>query len=109
MPEHTISETIVVVTEALEGPAVGRWRDHIAAAAEFAPRLVVDLRRSSRIDADATVMFLKIHRAMVRADGRLLLRGPGEQILPMLALARVTQVLNIEEPASDSPVSTQTR
>jgi anti-anti-sigma regulatory factor len=97
MPEHTIPETTVVVTEALEGAAVKRWSGTIAAAAALEPRLlVIDLSRSPRIDASAIVMLLQAHRTMVCADGRLLVRGPVPAVRRMLSLARVDRALDIE-------------
>ena len=109
MPEHTIPETTVVVTEALEGSAVERWGDLIAAAAALKPRLlVVDLCGSPTIDASAIVMLLQTHRTMVCADGRMVLRGPARRVRRMLGLARVDRVLEIEGsvlPASAVPAA----
>lgn len=91
-------ETTVVVTEALDGAAVDRWRPRLAAAAAARPdRLVVDLRRSPRIDAAAIVVLLQLHRDMMRADGRLTLRGPVDRVRRVLGLARVDHVLEVEE------------
>jgi anti-anti-sigma factor len=104
MPEHTIPETTVVVTEALEGSAVERWGDMIAAAADLKPRLlVIDLGKSPRIEASAIVMLLQTHRSMVCADGRLLLRGPAPRVRRMLSLARVDRVLDIEDHTAGAP------
>ena len=99
MPEHTIPETTVVVTEALEGAAVARWGRLIGETLALRPqKLTVDLRHSPRVDAAAIVMLLQTHRAMVCADGRLTLREPAGKVRRMLSLARVDQVLEIEEP-----------
>ncbi|WP_213001304.1 STAS domain-containing protein [Winogradskya consettensis] len=96
--EHTVQETTVVVTEALDGAAVERWRSRLAEAAALRPaRLVVDLRRSPRIDAAAIVVLLQLHRDMMRTDGRLTLRGPVDRVRRMLGLARVDHVLEVEE------------
>ncbi|GAA3347068.1 hypothetical protein GCM10020358_60460 [Amorphoplanes nipponensis] len=104
MPERTIPQTTVVVTEPLEGSAVERWGDMIAAAAALEPPLlVVDLSGSPRIDASAIVMLLQTHRAMVCADGRLLLRGASAQVRRMLGLARVDRVLDVEDQTGAAP------
>jgi anti-anti-sigma factor len=96
--EHTIEEATVVVTEALDGAAVDRWRGRLADAAALRPaRLVVDLRRSPRINAAAIVVLLQLHRDMLRADGRLTLRAPVARVRRMLGLARVDHVLEVEE------------
>ena len=100
MSEHTIPETTVVVTEALDGDAVERWGRLIGEAVALRPgRLTVDLRHSPHIDAAAIVMLLQTHRAMVCADGRLTLRDPADRVRRMLGLARVDQVLEVEESA----------
>jgi anti-anti-sigma factor len=91
-------ETTVVVTEAFDGAAVERWRARLAEAAALHPaRLVVDLRRSPRIDAAAIVVLLQLHREMMRIDGRLTLRGPVARVRRTLGLARVDHVLEVEE------------
>jgi anti-anti-sigma factor len=96
--DHTIREATVVVTEALDGEAVERWRDRFTEAAARRPeRLVVDLRHSPRIDAAAIVLLLQLHREMLRADGQLTLRAPVERVRRMLGLARVDHVLEVEE------------
>ncbi len=87
-----------MVTEALDGAAVDRWRLRLAEAAALRPaRLVVDLRRSPRIDAAAIAVLLQVHREMMRADGRLTLRAPVDRVRRMLGLARVDHVLEVEE------------
>jgi anti-anti-sigma factor len=97
MRKHAIPETVVVVTEALDGSAADRWRRLLDEASALAPeRLVVDLRAVPRIDAAGIVLLLWAHRAMVRAGGRLVLRSPAAQVRRMLALARVDQVLEVE-------------
>ncbi|MEU8230469.1 STAS domain-containing protein [Actinoplanes sp. NPDC048967] len=104
MPEHTIPETTVVVTEALEGTAVQLWGDTIAAAVGLEPALlVIDLHDSPSIDASAVVMLLQTHRSMVCADGRLLVRGAAPRVRRMLGLARVDRVLDIEDRAAGEP------
>jgi anti-anti-sigma factor len=96
--EHPVRETTVVVTEAFDGAAVDRWRARLDAAAALRPaRLVVDLRRSPRIDAAAIGVLLSVHRQMLRADGRLLLRAPVDRVRRVLGLARVDHVLEVEE------------
>ncbi len=101
MPEHMIPETTVVVTEPLEGNAVERWGRLIRDAVALRPeRLVVDLQGSPSIDASAIVLLLQVHREMVRADGGLRLRGAAARVRRMLSLARVDQVLDVED---DSP------
>ena len=104
MPEHTIPETTVVVTESLEGTAVPRWGDTIAAAVGLEPALlVIDLHNSPGIDASAVVMLLQTHRSMVCADGRLLVRGASPRVRRMLSLARVDRVLDVEDHAAGAP------
>ncbi|MET0495608.1 MAG: STAS domain-containing protein, partial [Actinoplanes sp.] len=81
-------ETTVVVTEALDGVAVDRWRALLGAAVAGRPaRLIVDLRQSPRIDAAAIVLLLQLHRELIRADARLTLRAPGARVRRMLGLA----------------------
>ncbi len=87
-----------MVTEALDGAAVERWRPRLSAAAALRPaRLVVDLRRSPRIDAAAIGLLLQLHRDLMRTDGRLTLRAPVDRVRRMLGLARVDHVLEVEE------------
>ena len=98
MRERSVAETTVVVGEALEGPAVDRWRRLITDAAALRPhQLVIDLRNAPSIDAAAIVLLLQIHRQMVCADGRLILRAPTARVRTMLRLARVDQVLEVED------------
>ncbi|MFI5937731.1 STAS domain-containing protein [Actinoplanes sp. NPDC051494] len=96
--EHPVRETTVVVTEALDGAAVERWRSRLSEAAALRPaRLVVDLRRSPRIDAAAIVVLLQLHAEMMRTDGKLTLLGPVARVRRVLGLARVDHVLEVEE------------
>jgi len=100
MVEHVMGETTVVVTGALAGPAVARWSRLIRDAAAVQPRrLVVDLTGCSQIDAEAIVVLLQVHRAMIRADGQLTLRRPVPRVRRMLSLARVDHVLDVDESA----------
>jgi anti-anti-sigma factor len=62
--------------------------------------LVIDLHDSPGIDASAVVMLLQTHRSMVCADGRLVVRGASPRVRRMLSLARVDQVLDIEDHAA---------
>jgi anti-anti-sigma factor len=95
MPE--IPETVVVVTEALEGPAVERWGRLIADAVDLRPHLlVVDLRACPLVDAAAITLLLGAHRAMVHAGGRLTLRAPAGRVRRTLRLARLEQVFAVE-------------
>ena len=104
MRQHVIPETVVVVTEALDRAAVERWRHLIEDAGALAPeRLVVDLQRVPWIDAAAIVLLLQVHRTMVCADGRLILRSPAPRVRQMLRLARVDQVLEVEEQENGEP------
>jgi anti-anti-sigma regulatory factor len=92
-------ETLFVVAEALEGPAVGRWGRLLDDAAARRPeRMVVDLRRSPRVDAAAIELLLRVHRRLVSSGGRLTLRAPGARVRRTLTLARVDQVLHMEDP-----------
>jgi anti-anti-sigma factor len=93
-----MSELVVVVTDALDGGAVEPWSRVLADAAGRRPeRLVVDLAACPRMDAAAIVMLLRVHRQMLRADGALVLRTPPARVRRMLTLARVEQVLEVEE------------
>ena len=97
MRDHLIPETVVVVTGALDGAAVERWRRLLEDASALEPeRLVVDLRGVPWIDAAAIVLLLQLHRRMVCADGRLVIRSPADRVRRMLALAHVDQVLEVE-------------
>lgn len=96
--DHPRREATIVVTEALDGPAVDHWRALLTAAAARRPdRLVVDLRHSPRINAAAIVVLLQLHRELIRADGKLTLLAPVERVRRMLGLARVDHVLEVEE------------
>jgi anti-anti-sigma regulatory factor len=96
--EHAVRETTVVVTEALAGATVDRWRARFGDAVAGRPaRLILDLRHSPRIDAAAIVMLLQLHRELIRADARLTLRAPVARVRRMLGLARVDHVLEVEE------------
>jgi anti-anti-sigma factor len=95
MPE--IPETVVLVTEALQGPSVERWGRLIADAVALRPYLlVVDLRACPLLDAAAISVLLGAHRAMVAAGGRLTLRAPVGRVLRTLHLARLEQVFEVE-------------
>lgn len=91
-------ETLFVVTEALVGPAVARWGRLLDEAAERRPqRLVLDLRHSPRIDAAAIELLLRMHRRILGSGGRFVLRAPGARVRRTLTLARVEQVLDVED------------
>jgi anti-anti-sigma factor len=93
-----MSEIVVVVPDPLDGEAVAPFAAGVAAAVAHGPeRLVVDLTGCSRIGAAAIVVLLQAHAQMVRAQGALRLRGPGERVRRMLRLARVDQVLDVED------------
>jgi anti-anti-sigma factor len=108
-----VSEIVVVVTEPLVGgtadpapaaagtaaPAFARRARQLTVAVARRPdRLVVDLSACPRIDAAAIGLLLKIHGEMLRAHGTLLLRRPHPRVRRMLRLARVDQVLEVEDP-----------
>jgi anti-anti-sigma factor len=94
-----IPETVVVVTEPFEGVAVERWSRLIADAADLHPRrLIVDLSDCPLVDAAAVMVLLRTHRAVMRENGRLTLRAPGDRVRRIFTLARVDQVFDIEEP-----------
>jgi anti-anti-sigma factor len=108
MPDGAISETVVVVTEALEGPAVERWGRLIAEAMEMHPqRLVVDMQDSPLVDAAAIAVLLCAHRAMVHTGGRLILRRPVSRVRRILQIARLDQVFDVED--GDAATATWTR
>jgi anti-anti-sigma factor len=93
-----MSEVVVVVTDPLDGAAVDHWSRVLAGAADQRPcRLVVDLAACPRMDAAAIVALLRVHKQMMRAGGALLLRTPPARVRRMLTLARVEQVLEVEE------------
>jgi anti-anti-sigma factor len=94
---HPIPETIVVVTDPLEGDALPRWEMLIRDAAALHPeRLVIDLRESPRIDPAAVVLLLQVHREVVCAGGELTLRAPAPDVREMLRVTRADQVLEID-------------
>jgi anti-anti-sigma factor len=96
--EHAVQETTVVVTEALAGATVDRWRARFGDAVAGRPaRLILDLRHSPWIDAAAIVMLVQLHRELIRADARLTLRAPVARVRRVLGLARVDHVLEVEE------------
>ena len=89
---------LFVVTEALEGLAVERWgRTLDEGAARRPDHLVVDLQRCPHVDAAAIDLLLLVHRRLLSAGGRLTLRAPGPRVRRMLELARVDQVLHVED------------
>ena len=89
---------LFVVTEALEGLAVERWgRTLVEGAARRPDHLVLDLRHCPRIDAAAIDLLVRVHGRLISAGGRLTLRAPGDRVRRMLALARVDQVLDVED------------
>ena len=91
-------EIVIVVTEALDGPAVPRWGSLLAEAVEVNPlQVVVDLTHCPSLDAAAVVHLLQAHRTLMRADGRLLLRRPPDKVRRILKLARVDHVLTVEQ------------
>lgn len=92
-------EIVVVVTEALDGPATPRWGSLLAEAVEVNPlRVVMDLTHCPSLDAAAVVHLLQAHRTLMRAGARLLLRRPPEKVRRILELARVDHVLEVELP-----------
>ncbi|GGL09317.1 hypothetical protein GCM10012284_49950 [Mangrovihabitans endophyticus] len=92
-------EIVVVVTGPLAADAVDRWGRTLADAALTGPRrLIADLTDCPMVDAAAIVMLLRTHRQMVRAGGTLTLRGPSQRVRRTLRLARVDQVLAVEDP-----------
>jgi anti-anti-sigma factor len=92
-----VPEAVVVVTGPFEGAAVEKWRNLITEAVALqAQRLVVDLTRSTTLDAAAIVVLLGAHREIVCAGGRLTLRGPSGRARRVLRLARVERVFDIE-------------
>jgi anti-anti-sigma factor len=93
-----MSEIVVVVTDPLDGAVVERWAGELAAAADRGPqRLVADLTDCAWIDAAAIVALLRLHARMLRANGRFVLRRPPARVRRTLRLARVDQVLEVEE------------
>jgi anti-anti-sigma factor len=92
-----IPETVVIVSEALEGAAVERWDRLIADAVALHPdSLVVDLRACPLVDAAALAVLLWAHRSMVAGGGRLTLRAPRDRVRRTLRLARLTHVFEVE-------------
>jgi len=95
MPE--IPETVVIVTEALEGPAVERWGRLIADAVALRPAsLIIDLRSCPLVDAAALAVLLWAHRETVADGGRLTLRSPRDKVRRTLRLARLDQVFEVD-------------
>jgi anti-anti-sigma factor len=98
MPEiPEIPETVVIVTEALDGDAVERWGRLIADAVALRPALlIIDLRSCPTVDAAALAVLLWAHRSMVAGGGRLTLRAPRDRVRHTLRLARLSQVFDID-------------
>ena len=95
MPE--IPETVVIVTEALEGPSVERWGRLIADAVALRPAtLIIDLRACPLVDAAALAVLLWAHRTTLANGGRLTLRAPRDKVRRTLRLARLTHVFEVE-------------
>lgn len=102
--------TTIAVAEPLKGRAVERWhRIARAAMAQRPPRLVLDLSDTPSVDETALVMLLQVHHAMLRADGRLILRAPQPRVRRMLALGRIDHVLDIEQGDADHHPATPPR
>jgi anti-anti-sigma factor len=77
--------------------AVAPFAAGLAAALAGGPaRLVVDLSGCTRIDAGAIEVLLRAHGQMLRGQGDLRLRAPGDRVRRTLRLARVDQVLGVE-------------
>jgi anti-anti-sigma factor len=77
---------------------VARWGELIAEAVALGvQRLVVDLHRTTGLDASAIVVLLDAHRDMVRSGGRLTLRNPSGRVRRILRLCRVERVFDIEK------------
>jgi anti-anti-sigma factor len=92
----------VIITGALEGPALDGWRRLIGDAVAMRPsRLVLDLVETPSIDAAAIVLLLQVHRELVVADAQLVLRGPVPRVRRMLSLAHVDRVFDIEAASGD--------
>jgi anti-anti-sigma factor len=95
MPE--IPETVVIVSEALEGDAVERWGRLIADAVDLRPAsLIVDLRACPLRDAAALAVLLGAHRATLAGGGRFTLRAPRDRVRRTLRLARLDQVFEVD-------------
>ncbi|MEV6846409.1 STAS domain-containing protein [Actinoplanes sp. NPDC051411] len=95
MPE--IPETVVIVTEALEGASVERWGRLIADAVALRPAsLIIDLRRCPLVDAGAIAVLLWAHRTTLADGGRLTLRSPRDKVRRTLRLARLDQVFEVD-------------
>jgi anti-anti-sigma factor len=95
-----MSEIVVVVTDPLDGGTTDRWAGELAAAVRRHPRrLVADLTDCAWIDAAAIVVLLRTHGQMIRANGTFALRRPPARVRRTLRLARVEQVLEVEDPA----------
>lgn len=95
MPE--IPETVVIVTEPLEGPSVERWARLIADAVSLRPAsLIIDLRACPLVDAAALAVLLWAHRTTVSQGGRLTLRAPRDKVRRTLRLARLDQVFEVD-------------
>jgi anti-anti-sigma factor len=92
-----IPETVVIVTEALEGAAVERWARLIADAMALHPAsLIIDLRACPLLDAGALAALLRAHRTTVAEGGRLVLRAPRDRVRRTLRLARLDQVFEVD-------------
>jgi anti-anti-sigma factor len=90
-------EVVVEIIGPFEAATVQRWGRRIADAVASRPvRLIIDLRRTQRVDAAAITVLLQTHRATMHTGGRLVLRGPAEPVRRILRLARVDQVFDIE-------------
>jgi anti-anti-sigma factor len=93
-----MGDVVVVVTDPLDGAAVGYWSRVLADAAARRPdRLVVDLAACPRMDAAAIGALLRLHGQLLRDGGGLLLRTPPTRVRRMLRLARVEHVLEVED------------
>ncbi|MFI5496867.1 STAS domain-containing protein [Actinoplanes sp. NPDC051859] len=100
-----VPELVVAVSGALAGSTVPQWsREFDRVARTGADRLVVDLSACPRIDTAAIVILLRLHRQMKRSGGRLVLRHPAPAVVRLFMVARVDQVLTVEDsPAVQQP------
>jgi ABC-type transporter Mla MlaB component len=98
-------ESTVVVTEPLTRPVLDKWAGVLGAVADRRPaRLVLDLSRAETVDADGILLLLQLHRRLIAADGRLIIRSPTVRVRRLFHLARVAGVLAVDTDAPSEVV-----
>ena len=87
----------LVVAEDVDDCSAARLRDRLEDALRMRPvRLVVDLSRCTSFDVSGLRVLLEMHCEVMRAGGRLVLRGPAVRVVQVIELSGLQGVFTIE-------------